>query len=184
MLNKLSVYLGNFMHCSRAAPRRYKTRYRVEFHNRTELNMQAIFILCTVLVCAIVLLKLSWGGGSLDTQGITNSTTESLLQKKTYSSSKWFKDAIKYKAEDNELNSIPDQELATSKARHQRLLNILRRQQEQDILSEDSTFKSKDTEEPANTEYTTNNCDPILQDDCQPESIGPRLSAKLLKILA
>ncbi|XP_017114499.1 uncharacterized protein LOC108137369 [Drosophila elegans] len=164
------------MHCKRAMPRRYKTHYQVEFHNRTQLNMHAIFLLTTILVCVIVLLKLSWGGGSFLTQ---NSTNGELIDKDLSTSTEWFKDAIRHRAKENDLNTITDKDLLKSKARIQKLLTILRQKPARDNYTKDSPIKSETNDEP-----TDINCNPVLEDDCDPESIGTRLSATLLKILA
>ncbi|KAH8357166.1 hypothetical protein KR084_005373, partial [Drosophila pseudotakahashii] len=142
------------------------------------------FLLCTLLVCIIVLLKLSWGGGGLDTQNSTTSNPEIVLLNDPLSSTEWFNDAIKHRAKDNDLITIKEQELLKSKARIHKLLSILRRQPTEDTFSKGSSDKLETTNEPTNVEYTTINCNPVLEENCDPDSIGTRLSATLLKILA
>ncbi|XP_016959693.1 uncharacterized protein LOC108031004 [Drosophila biarmipes] len=141
--------------------------------------MQAIFLLCVLLACIIVLVKLSWGVGKLDAQDSTTSNPQIVLHKDPYSSTEWFKDVIKHRTKDNDLNTISEQELVKSKARIQKLLSILRRQPAKDIPDNFGT-----TNEPTNVQFTTVNCNPVLEENCGPESIGTRLSATLLKILA
>jgi len=137
------------------------------------------FLFCTLLACIIALLKLSWGGGSLDTQDSTTAIPEIVLHKDPYLSTEWFKDSRKHRAKDNDLSTISDQELVKSKARIQKLLSILKRQPAKDIPDNLGT-----TNEPTNVEFTTVNCNPVLEENCNPESIETRLSATLLKILA
>ncbi|KQS52473.1 uncharacterized protein LOC26526710 [Drosophila erecta] len=147
--------------------------------------MQAIFILCTLLVCLVVLLGLSWGGGSSDTQDVTTSNPKFLLHKDSYSLYDEAKDVIKHGAKDNDLNGFTEQELLKSKARFQKLLTILRRQPTKDNYSpKDLPVQVDATSDPSNAEDTTILCNPVLDENCDPESIGPRLSATLLKILA
>ncbi|XP_016974486.1 uncharacterized protein LOC108041174 [Drosophila rhopaloa] len=141
--------------------------------------MQAIFLLCTLLVCVIVLLKLSWGGGGLETQNSTNSTNEVVFHEDPLTSNEWFKNAVKHSAKESALNTITDDDIVKSKARIQKLLTILRRQPAKDNYTKDLPAKSETTNELTNVD-----CNPILEDDCGPDSIGPRLSATLLKILA
>ncbi|XP_017082564.1 uncharacterized protein LOC108115568 [Drosophila eugracilis] len=142
------------------------------------------FLLCTLLVCIVVLLRLSWGGGSLDTQNSTTSSPEIVFHKASSSSTEWFKDAIKHRSKDNDLNTITDQDLLKSKARFKKLLAILGRQPTKDYYSKDSPTVFEATDEPANVEYTTIYCNENSEEDCNPDSIGTRLSATLLKILA
>jgi len=82
------------------------------------------------------------------------------------------------------LNVITGEELLKSKARFQKLLSILRRQPNKDNYSKDLPVQVDDTSDPSNAEDTTIFCNPILDENCYPDSIGPRLSATLLKILA
>ncbi|XP_052859533.1 uncharacterized protein LOC128266787 [Drosophila gunungcola] len=139
--------------------------------------MHAIFLLTTILVCVIVLLKLSWGGGGFLTQ---NSRNEELIDKDPSTSTEWFKDAIRHRAKENDLNTITDQDLLKSKARIQKLLTVLGQQLARDNYTKDSPIKSETNDEPTDVF----NCNPVLEDDCDPDSIGTRLSATLLKILA
>ncbi|XP_033165688.1 uncharacterized protein LOC117144553 [Drosophila mauritiana] len=143
--------------------------------------MQAIFILCTLLVCLLVLLRLSWGGS--ESQDVTTPNPKFLVHKDSHSSYDWFKDEIRNRAKDNDLNGIAEQELLKSKARFQKLLNILRRRPTKDNYSKDLPVQV-DTSDPSNAEDTTILCNPIIDENCYPDSIGPRLSATLLKILA
>ncbi|XP_043653250.1 uncharacterized protein LOC122620040 [Drosophila teissieri] len=146
--------------------------------------MRAIFILCTLLVCLVVLLRLSWGGGSSDTQDVTTSNSKFLSHKDSYSSYDWAKDVIKHGERNNDLNAITGQEIWKSKARLQKLLTILRRQPTKDSYSKDLPVQVDATSDPSNAEDTTILCNPVIDENCEPESIGPRLSATLLKILA
>ncbi|XP_039491083.1 uncharacterized protein LOC120451464 [Drosophila santomea] len=146
--------------------------------------MRAIFILCTLLVCLVVLLRLSWGGGSSDSQDVTSSNRKFVSHKDLYSSYDWSKDVIKNGEKDNDLNAITGQDILKSKARLQKLLTILRREPPKDNYSKDLPVEVDATSDPSNAEYTTILCNPVIDENCEPESIGPRLSATLLKILA
>ncbi|XP_032577700.1 uncharacterized protein LOC116801534 [Drosophila sechellia] len=146
--------------------------------------MQAIFILCTLLVCLLVLLRLSWGDGGSESQDVTTTNPKLLVHKDSHSSYDWFKDEIRNRAKDNDLNGIAEQELLKSKARFQKLLNILRRQPTKDNYSKDLPVQVDATSDPSNAEDTTILCNPVIDENCDPVAIGPRLSATLLKILA
>ncbi|KRK04106.1 uncharacterized protein LOC26535715 [Drosophila yakuba] len=146
--------------------------------------MRAIFILCTLLVCLVVLLRLSWGVGTSDTQDVTSSDPKFVSDKDLYASYDWSQDVIKNGEKDNDLNAITGQDILKSKARLQKLLTILRQEPPKDNYSKVLPVEVEATSDPSNAEDTTILCNPVIDENCEPESIGPRLSATLLKILA
>ncbi|KAH8341980.1 hypothetical protein KR059_006595, partial [Drosophila kikkawai] len=148
------------------------------------------FLVCTLLACVIVLLKLSLRGAKLDNQNTTSSTSDVVLQKETYDIKEWFKDTWKHRPKDFSLNIITEPEDDRSKARLKRLLAILKRKPAQDHQIAPTTSPSEDhiakilTERTSEESTTIIDCNLILEEDCEPLGFGPRLSATLLKILA
>lgn len=115
---------------------------------------------------------------------MTTTNPKFLVHKDSHSTYDWSNDEIRNRAKDNDLNAITGEELLKSKARFQKLLSILRRQPNKDNYSIDLPGQFDDTSDPSNAEDTTIFCNPILDENYYPDSIGPRLSAPLLKILA
>ncbi|KAH8292054.1 hypothetical protein KR054_004156, partial [Drosophila jambulina] len=143
------------------------------------------FLVCTLLACVIVLLKLSLSGAKSDIQNTTNSTQDVVSQKDTYTIKEWFKDTWKHRPKDIHFNVITEPEDDRSKARLQKLLAILKRKPAQDNQITPSTYPSETHNVKTSEEQTTIiDCNYILDEDCEPIDFGPRLSAALLKILA
>lgn len=122
-------------------------------------------------------------------QDTTTSTPDVVLQSDGYSIKEWFKYTRNHRPKEINLNIITDPEDVKSIARLKKLLVILKRKPAQDNQITNSspateTHNAKvPTESPSEEQTTIIDCNFILEEDCGPTGFGPRLSAKLLKIL-
>ncbi|BFF91474.1 uncharacterized protein DMAD_09745 [Drosophila madeirensis] len=126
--------------------------------------MQSIVIVYLILIGILLWLKLSPGSPEISSAlGTTTPTAGTAVNRIPQDSPK------------ERTENIPKSSTKVSK-----LLNVLKGSPARDNLIADSSTPA------SNVEETTFDCYSLYGDDCYllPDSIGPRLSAKLLKILA